>query len=44
MHVELSFLTRFPKFANIARVEPSIAPRAEEPAEPPAAQAGEEWE
>ena len=44
VHVELSFLTRFPKFANIARVEPSIAPRAEEPAEPPAAQAGEEWE
>ena len=48
VHVELSFLSRFPKFASIARGEPAIATRVEEPAgqdaEPPATQDGEVWE
>ena len=43
VHVELSFLSRFPKFANIARVDAGVAPPPLE-VEAAAAQGSEEWE
>ena len=43
-HVELSFLSRFPKFANIARIEPSVAAPVEEPAEGAGPRRRREWE
>jgi replicative DNA helicase len=46
--VELSFLSRFPKFASIARADQGAVARVDQPAdqgaEPPAAQDGEVWE